>query len=182
VQSGSQLDGLPAAQGRMDGLRCRRCGRRCDAGDRFCRHCGTARSGGSVDRAAHATSAVDGVRARGRWRLGRWAAVAALAALLTLAAADEDIIEGVAKRIEIEATRQAAMGLEDAHAVEAQPKMIRVTCPDAPQVDVEDLGPDSQARNECLVFQVAAPDLDARLVVKCDGELDSDRSFYGDFV
>ena len=43
-------------------------------------------------------------------------------------------------------------------------------------------GPDSQARNgDRLVFQVAAPDLDARLVVKCDGELDSDRSFYGDF-
>ena len=54
-----------------------------------------------------------------------------------------------------------------------------MTCPDAPQVDVEDLGPDSQARNECLVFQVAAPDLDARLVIRCDGELDSDRSFAG---
>ena len=102
--------------------------------------------------------------------------------MLTLAAADDDVIEGVATRIEVEATRQAAMGLEDAHAVEAQPKLIRVTCPDAPQVDVEDLGPDSQARNECLVFQVQAPDLDARLVIRCDGELDSDRSFYGDFV
>ena len=162
----------------MDGLRCRRCGRRCDAGDNFCRHCGTRRSEGTVDRTAYA----DGSRARGRWRLGRIATIIALAALLTLAAADEDVIEGVATRIEVEAARQAAMGLEDAHAVEAQPKMIRVTCPDAPQVDVEDLGPDSQARNECLVFQVAAPDLDARLVVKCDGELDSDRSFYGDFV
>ena len=156
----------------MDGPRCRRCGRRCDACDRFCRHCGTARSGGSVDRVTHA---------RGRWRLGRWAAVAALAALLTLVAADDNVVEGVATRIEVEAARQAAIGLEDAHAVEAQPKMIRVTCPDAPQVDVEDLGAESQARNECLVFQVAAPDLDARLVIKCDGELDSDRSFYGDF-
>ena len=156
----------------MDGLRCRRCGRRCDAGDNFCRHCGTARSGGSVDRVAHA---------RGRWRLGRIATIIALAALLTLAAADEDVVEGAATRIEVEAARQAAIGLEDAHAVEAQPKMIRVTCPDAPQVDVEDLGAESQARNECLVFQVQAPDLDARLVVKCDGELDSDRSFYGDF-
>ena len=158
----------------MDGLRCRRCDQRCDACDNFCRHCGTrrgARSGGSVDRVAHA---------RGRWRLGRVATIA-LAALLTLAAADEDVVEGVATRIEVEAARQAAMGLEDAHAVEAQPKLIRVTCPDAPQVDVEDLGPDSQARNECLVFQVAAPDLDARLVIRCDGELDSDRSFYGDF-
>ena len=147
----------------MDGLRCRRCGRACDACDRFCRHCGCSRA------------------PRGRWRLSRIATIT-LAALLTLAAADEDIIEGVAKRIEVEATRQAAMGLEDAHSVEAQPKLIRVTCPDAPQVDVEDLGPDSQARNECLVFQVAAPDLDARLVIRCDGELDSDRSFYGDFV
>ena len=159
----------------MDGLRCRRCGRRCDAGDNFCRHCGTrraARSGGSVD----------GSRTRGRWRLGRIATIIALAALVTLVAADDDVVEGVATRIEVEAARQAAMGLEDAHAVEAQPKMIRVTCPDAPQVDVEDLGPESQARNECLVFQVAAPDLDARLVVRCDGELDSDRSFYGDFV
>ena len=160
----------------MDGLRCRRCGRRCDAGDNFCRHCGTRRAtrrDGSVDRVAHA---------RGRWRLGRWAAVAALAAAATLAAADEDVVEGVATRIEVEAARQAAMGLEDAHSVEAQPKLIRVTCPDAPQVEVEDLGSESQARNECLVFQVAAPDLDARLVIKCDGELDSDRSFYGDFV
>jgi len=149
----------------MDGLRCRRCGRRCDAGDRFCRHCGASRA------------------PRARWRLTRTiTAITFVAALLTLAAADDDVIEGVAKRIEVEATRQAAMGLEDAHAVEAQPKLIRVTCPDAPQVDVEDLGPDSQARNECLVFQVAAPDLDARLVIRCDGELDSDRSFYGDFV
>ena len=160
----------------MDGLRCRRCGRRCDAGDNFCRHCGTrraARSGGSVDRVAHA---------RGRWRLGRIATIIALAALLTLVAADDDVVEGVATRIEVEAARQAAIGLEDAHAVEAQPKMIRITCPDAPQVEVEDLGSESQARNECLVFQVQAPDLDARLVIKCDGELDSDRSFYGDFV
>ena len=92
----------------MDGLRCRRCGYSCDACDNFCRHCGTARSGGSADRAARATSA-DGVRARGRWSWPR-AAVAALAELLTLAAADEDIVEGVAKRIEVEAARQAAMG------------------------------------------------------------------------
>ena len=161
----------------MDGLRCRRCGRRCDAGDNFCRHCGT-RRGGSVDRAAH----VDVSRTRGRWRLGRITTIIALAAVLTLAAADEDVVEGVATRIEVEAARQAAIGLEDAHAVEAQPKLIRVTCPDAPQVEVEDLGSDSQARNECLIFQVAAPDLDARLVIKCDGELDSDRSFYGDFA
>ena len=147
----------------MEGLRCRRCGLRIDKCDRFCRHCGASRA------------------PRARWRLGRIATIIALAALLTLAAADDDVVEGVAKRIEVEATRQAAMGLEDAHAVEAQPKLIRVTCPDAPQVDVEDLGSDSQARNECLVFQVAAPDLDARLVIKCDGELDSDRSFYGDF-
>jgi len=148
----------------MEGLRCRRCGRACDACDRFCRHCGCSRA------------------PRGRWRIGRWAAVAVLAAAATLAAADEDVVEGVATRIEVEAARQAAIGLEDAHAVEASPKMIRVTCPDAPQVDVEDLGSESQARNECLVFQVQAPDLDARLVIKCDGELDSDRSFYGDFV
>ena len=149
----------------MDGLRCRRCGRRCDACDRFCRHCGASRA------------------PRARWPLTRTiTAITFVAALLTLAAADDDVVEGVATRIEVEAARQAAMGLEDAHAVEAQPKLIRVTCPDAPQVDVEDLGADSQARNECLVFQVQAPDLDARLVVKCDGELDSDRSFYGDFV
>ncbi len=131
----------------MDGLCCRRCGGACDACDRFCRHCGASRA------------------PRARWRLTRTiTAITFVAALLTLAAADDDVIEGVATRIEVE------------------PKLIRVTCPDAPQVDVEDLGPDSQARNECLVFQVAAPDLDARLVVKCDGELDSDRSFYGDFV
>ena len=148
----------------MEGPRCRRCGYSCDACDRFCRHCGASRA------------------PRARWRLGRIATTIALAAVLTLAAADEDVVEGVATRIEVEAARQAAIGLEDAHAVEAQPKLIRVTCPDAPQVDVEDLGSDSQARNECLVFQVAAPDLDARLVIKCDGELDSDRSFYGDFV
>ena len=98
-----------AARKRMDGLRCRRCGRRCDAGDRFCRHCGTSR----------APSA--------RWRLTRTITAITVAALLTLAAADEDIIEGVATHIEVEATRQAAMGLEDAHAVEAQPKLIRVT-------------------------------------------------------
>ena len=83
----------------MDGLRCRRCDQRCDACDNFCRHCGTrraARSGGTVDRAAHA---------RGRWRLGRIATIIALAALLTLAAADEDVVEGVATRIEVEAAR-----------------------------------------------------------------------------
>ena len=148
----------------MEGPRCRRCGYSCDACDRFCRHCGASRA------------------PRARWRLGRIATIIALAALLTLAAADEDVVEGVATRIEVEAARQAAMGLEDAHAVEASPKLIRVTCPDAPQVDVEDLGAESQARNECLVFHVAAPDLEARLVIKCDGELDSDRSFYGDFV
>ena len=149
----------------MEGLRCRRCGLRIDKCDRFCRHCGASRA------------------PRARWRLTRTiTAITFVAALLTLAAADDDVVEGVATRIEVEAARQAAIGLEDAHSVEAQPKLIRVMCPDAPQVDVEDLGAESQARNECLVFQVQAPDLDARLVVKCDGELDSDRSFYGDFV
>ena len=140
------------------------CGQRCDRRDRFCRACGTRRA------------------PRSRWRLGRAAAAAALVAGLTLAAAEDDVVPGVSRRIEVEAARQAAMGLEDAHANEARPKAIRITCPEAPQVVVEDLGDEAVQRNECLVFHVAAPDLDARLVIKCDGELDADRSFYGDFV
>lgn len=90
----------------------------------------------------------------------------------------EDDILGTERRIAIEADRQARMSLEDAHALESTPKEIFVHCPERPLVQVVDLPAYAVERNECLVFHVSAPDLDARLVVRCSGEFDGDSSFY----
>ena len=89
--------GSPKTHGR---LRCRRCGR---AATRATASAGTAAPAGRRGPGGASLARITGAFGRGT---------------LTLAAADDDVIEGVAKRIEVEATRQAAMGLEDAHAVE----------------------------------------------------------------
>jgi hypothetical protein len=52
------------------------------------------------------------------------------------------------------------------------PKEISIYCPQEPTVSVTDLAMDEQEQGECLVMSLTAPELDTRLVINCQGELD----------
>ena len=178
---------------------CEGCGLDVDAArDRFCRHCGrrlcrpVASSSGcaAAARAPRLEEAGHGSRRRSSATL-RWTFVAscvfALFASASFASAqvggggDGDEVSGVERRIAIERERQARIALEDAYDLESSPKEIHVHCPQDYEVEVFDL-PDYavEHHNQCLVFHVSAPGLDARLVVRCDGEFDGASSFYAE--
>ncbi|KAA0156704.1 hypothetical protein FNF29_00815 [Cafeteria roenbergensis] len=51
------------------------------------------------------------------------------------------------------------------------PKDITVSCPHGANVRVADLSDDEQEQGECTVMTVVAPDLEAKLVIFCDGRV-----------
>ncbi|KAA0158943.1 hypothetical protein FNF31_05113 [Cafeteria roenbergensis] len=80
---------------------------------------------------------------------------------------------------EAEAERQRRAGLDDARETlggdgvhgAGGPKDITVSCPHGANVRVADLSDDEQEQGECTVMTVVAPDLEAKLVIFCDGRV-----------
>ena len=163
--------GQPAAAS-SPGASCPSCAGAVDASDRFCRHCGVRLQGARPARA--------GRRRRVPWALRAAAAAAAAATAARVSAQPpEDDVFSIERRLALERDRQAAIALEDAYDLESTPKEIHVSCPQVPFVEVTDL-PDYAVteHNQCLVFRVTAPDLEAKLTVRCDGEFETDGAFY----
>lgn len=164
---------------------CCSCGQRVDESDRFCRRCGAATRVPTRRR-----------RRRGPFRVTLLAVAVALLSIFAHAVVgagaeeaapegggggDDDDVRNAERRLAFEEERQRRESLEDARALESTPKEISVHCPQEPIVSVVDLPDGAVERNECLVFRVTAPSLDARLVVKCDGEYDGGGDFdYGE--
>ena len=69
--------------------------------------------------------------------------------------------------------REIALDLEDAFDADTGPKEIRVHCPVDPEVKISDLSAERVFENECMVLEITAPELSARLALRCDGELGS---------
>lgn len=55
----------------------------------------------------------------------------------------------------------------DADAAENGPKEISIYCPVNPQVKIVDLDESERNRDECLVLNLAAPDVSTKLVIFC---------------
>jgi len=80
---------------------------------------------------------------------------------------------------EAEAERQRRAGLDDDRdplgeggpGMEGGPKSISISCAQLPSVSVTPLHDDEVEQGECMVLSLTAPELDARLVVFCDGRV-----------
>jgi hypothetical protein len=81
-----------------------------------------------------------------------------------------------------EQIRQRKIKHGKADAVENGPKEISIFCPQDPTIKIVELNEDERNRDECLVLNIAAPDVSSRLVLFCnahsldeeDGEEDYD--------
>ena len=67
-----------------------------------------------------------------------------------------------------EQQRQRKIKHDTADAVENGPKEISIICPQDPQIRIVDLSADDRDRDECLVLNIAAPDVSSRLVLFCN--------------
>ena len=74
-----------------------------------------------------------------------------------------------------EQIRQRKIKHGKADAVENGPKEISIFCPNDPTIKIVDLSEDERNRDECLVLNIAAPDVSSRLVLFCNAHsLDDD--------
>jgi len=67
-----------------------------------------------------------------------------------------------------EQQRQRKMKHSSADQVENGPKEISIFCPQDPTIRIMDLSEDERDRDECLVLNIAAPDVSSRLVLFCN--------------
>ena len=74
-----------------------------------------------------------------------------------------------------EQIRQRKIKHGKADAVENGPKEISIFCPQDPTIKIVELSEDERNRDECLVLNIAAPDVSSRLVLFCNAHsLDED--------
>ena len=86
---------------------------------------------------------------------------------------DDSMLRQLDDVIDRARAREIALDLEDAFDADTGPKEIRVHCPVDPEVKISDLSAERVFENECMVLEITAPDLSARLVLRCDGEVGS---------
>ena len=67
-----------------------------------------------------------------------------------------------------EEERQRKLNQEDADAGGNGPKEVSIWCPQEPEVKIVDLGEDERNRDECLVLNINAPNVNSRLVLFCN--------------
>ena len=81
----------------------------------------------------------------------------------------------VGKLFNREQQRQRKMKHSSADQVENGPKEISIFCPQDPTIRITDLNEEERDRDECLVLNIAAPDVSSRLVLFCNAHpLDND--------
>ena len=75
-----------------------------------------------------------------------------------------------------EQQRQRKIKHSTADAAENGPKEISIFCPQDPQIRIVDLSEDDRDRDECLVLNIAAPDVSSRLVLFCNAHQMTDKN------
>ena len=85
-----------------------------------------------------------------------------------------NLFHKVGKIFNAEKRRQRRENHNTADAVENGPKEISLYCPSDPQVRIVDLDEAERDRDICLVLNIAAPDINSRLVIFCNSESGSE--------
>jgi len=85
-----------------------------------------------------------------------------------------NLFHKVGKVFNAEKRRQRRENHNTADAVENGPKEISLYCPSDPQVRIVDLDEAERDRDICLVLNIAAPDINSRLVIFCNSESGSE--------
>ena len=79
-----------------------------------------------------------------------------------------NLFQKVGQIFQEEKRRQRQEKHDTADAVENGPKEISLYCPQDPQVRIVDLDESERDRDVCLVLNIAAPDVNSRLVIFCN--------------
>ena len=79
-----------------------------------------------------------------------------------------DLFHHVGRLFTAEEERQRKLNQEDADAGGNGPKEVSIWCPQEPEVKIVDLGEDERNRDECLVLNINAPNVNSRLVLFCN--------------
>jgi hypothetical protein len=79
-----------------------------------------------------------------------------------------NLFQKVGQIFQKEKRRQRQEKHDTADAVENGPKEISLYCPQDPQVRIVDLDESERDRDVCLVLNIAAPDVNSRLVIFCN--------------
>ena len=79
-----------------------------------------------------------------------------------------DLFHHVGRLFTAEQERQRKLNQEDADAGGNGPKEVSIWCPQEPEVKIVDLGEDERNRDECLVLNINAPNVNSRLVLFCN--------------
>lgn len=153
-----------------------------DGSDAFCRDCGAPLRFDSRSRVDN--SSVDRTRRRGSvlvYQLHPGLKTASyvmlllgviLASVMLVNSHEEHSNSGLWHRVgelfNREQIRQRKMKHGKADAVENGPKEISIFCPQDPTIKIVDLNEDERNRDECLVLNIAAPDISSRLVLFCN--------------
>ena len=154
--------------------KCPHCSLRIDSTDNFCRSCGGATLTKPPSNLSHTTLLQ-------HWTLRRNLFVVvlfAIVALTTFTVSEETDNEEYGKSAGMwhkvgelfnrEQQRQRKMKHSTADEVENGPKEISIFCPQDPVIRIMDLSEDERDRDECLVLNIAAPDVSSRLVLFCN--------------
>ena len=81
-----------------------------------------------------------------------------------------NLFHKVGKIFNEEKQRQRRENHNTADAVENGPKEISMYCPSDPQIRIVDLDDAERDRDICLVLNIAAPEVNSRLVIFCNSE------------
>jgi len=154
--------------------KCPHCSLRINSTDNFCRSCGGATLTKPPSNLSHTTLLQ-------HWTLRRNLFVVvlfAIVALTTFTVSEETDNEEYGKSAGMwhkvgelfnrEQQRQRKMKHSTADEVENGPKEISIFCPQDPVIRIMDLSEDERDRDECLVLNIAAPDVSSRLVLFCN--------------
>ncbi|KAK8824123.1 hypothetical protein AV274_3733 [Blastocystis sp. ATCC 50177/Nand II] len=76
-----------------------------------------------------------------------------------------------ANRIRQEKMRQDELELEEAEEANNGPKDVALFCASSPQVRITDLDREYVDKNICLQLQIGSPELQTRLLLYCDGNV-----------
>jgi hypothetical protein len=154
---------------------CMQCSENINRTDNFCRHCG-------VVNQSNQSNAKVATTVCGRGSIVWWTLFTLLLCTTIVSGGASDygknggLWHRVGELFTREQQRQRKIKHSTADAAENGPKEISIFCPQDPQIRIVDLSEDDRDRDECLVLNIAAPDVSSRLVLFCNAHQMTDKN------